>query len=137
MAPPAVVGVVIGPCLVRIVVEGEIVVVGAVLCHICTLGIAFVLFVKAFFVEPAVKGAAVVEDSVQDDAHSSSVDLLDKLYKVLVACVEVNFIGGSDKIFICICIIEIECLQKAVIILLYDCEMGVDVVVVLRIVLVI
>ena len=73
MPPPAVIsGVIRKPVLIM---EHKIVMIRTVLFDKGSLGIAFLAFINPFPIQPLVKRAAVIEHTVNNNAHPSSVGL--------------------------------------------------------------
>ena len=97
MAPPAVVIRIIGPAV--LIVKFEKAPVGAVCGDIGSLFIARLVLIDPLPVQPFVKGAAVVENAVQNDFHSTFVGLLHEMGQKLVAGFQIFRIRHTLNVF--------------------------------------
>ena len=140
IAPPLLVAVVVRPGLVTVVAERKIIVVRAVLALVRTRGISIgliLIVIEAGTVHPLVEGAAVVEHTVDDDAHAAGMAGFDELDEELVAGLEVFTARGADRVAGRAGIVILPVLDEGAAVLHDLSDMRVDVVVVLRVVLVV
>ena len=133
--PPAVIIFIIRP--VVLVVEFKKLPVRAVCGNIGALFVVAVAFVKPFSVQPFVKGAAVVEHAIQEDAHPSLVNFLHKMNEKFVAGFQVLLTDYALHVFGRFGIVQLPRRKNLSAVIFNHCKMGIDVIIILGIVLVV
>ena len=94
-------------------------------------------FIYAFFVHPFVKGAAVVENSVNYDLNISLMCFFYKSYKKLITCLKIFLAGNSLYILCGIFIVSIVLTKHSVCIFHYHTDMRIYIVIILSIIFVV
>ena len=135
MAPPAVVGIVAGPCVILIELKKRM--VRAVLRDVRPSFIVAGHLVKQFSVQPFVKGTAVIKHAVQDDLHPPAVNLSHKPCKKCVTGLQILLCRASYHILGRLAVIGGPALQRLSAVLHNHAVMRINMVIILAVILVI
>ena len=134
MSPPAVICMVVWPL---VMIETEIIVIRAVLVHVCALGISLGIFIDALPIEPLVERTTVIEYAVQNNSHASSVCLFHHLGKEFVGSLQVRFVRHTVDVFGRKTVFALVVTKKFPFVIHNFADMGIDVIVILNIVFVV
>ncbi len=93
MPPPAIITAVIRPTV--LIVKLEEVAVWAVSRHISPGSISYLPLINQLFIQPFIKGTAMVEHSIQNYPHPTFMRLIHKPGKQRIACLKVPMIGNT------------------------------------------
>ena len=89
MSPPAIIASIVGPVFRFVLVELKKCVIGTLFRHISARLISRCAFINTLPVQPFIKGTAVVKYTVQYHPHTAPVNLLHKLRKKRIRCIQI------------------------------------------------
>ena len=132
MGPPPVIGSIVRPPV--LVAEIKIGPVGTVRSHISARRVSFLALVDPLSVHPFIKGSAVIEYSVQNDPHTSSVDLLHQFCEETVAFLQISPVCHPADIFSRAGVVLVSRMQKVSAVLHDLPVMGIHIVIILAVI---
>ena len=135
MPPPAVIRTVIWPSV--IVMKLEIIMIFAVLRDIGAFFVSFRMFVDPLSIHPFIKGATVIEYSVQNNLHASSVRFFHYFRKKSIACLQIILIGYSVYISCGKTVLMLIVSKQLSFVMNDPAEMRINIVIILNIILMI
>ena len=135
MPPPAVIVWIIRPFM--LIIKFEKIPIRAAGRYIRSLFICAVTFIQTFPIQPFVEGAAVIENSIQNNPHAAGMHFFHKLCKVRIAGIQVFLIHHPFPIFGRMAVIQISFCQTLSAVFRDHRQMWIDIIIILRIILVI
>ena len=136
MCPPSIIGGIIWPPIR--VIKREEVPIRTVCGNISSFWISFLVLINTFSVHPLIKRAAVIEHTVQNNLHSSSVDLCCQFCKKLITCFQILLICHTFDIFPCMGIIIVISKKDSLITIFYNpAVMWIHIIIILTVILMI
>ena len=136
VCPPSIISRIVWP-FIRII-KGEEISVWTVSGNISSFRISLLVLINALSVHPFIKRTAVVEYTIQNDLHSSSVDLCCQFGKQFVAGLQILLVCDTFDIFPCMGIIAVIPQKDSLIAVLYDpAVMRVYIVIILAVIFVV
>ena len=135
MSPPSVIGPVVRPGPVAVVMELEKAVIGAAFALIGPCLIVAGMLIDSLCVQPFVKGAAVIEHSVQNYPHPPLMDFLHKPGKKCIAGFQILLACAALHVPVSLFVIRGVRPDQAASVLLYSGKVGINVLVILAVIL--
>ena len=135
MSPPSVIEFIVRPCMFIIKFEERV--IRAFSADIRPDFIALLSFIYALAIKPFVKRTAMVEYAVQNDLHSSGMNLLAELFKQFIGSFQILRCRRSDYIACGVAVISILPHKRVAAVLHDPAEMRIYMIVVLTIILMI